>query len=142
GGHAGLALVAREPHGVEATIEVPLRAREAGTTASADSRSGAAPNGAAAFTAAYPPPPSAQPPEQPSAARRTLAIMGSAERSWRKGLTFAFMVLVGAAGIVALLAVLGVITGTLPVMLGDDSLGTPLGAFVGTAGMRAACALV
>jgi hypothetical protein len=129
-GDAGkLTLVAREPHGVEATIEVP---REGTRTAGAG---GAIP---------MPPMPAAQaqPAAPQSAAAKTLAVMGTAERAWRKGLSFAFIVLVVIAAVVAGLAMVGVATGLLPVQIGEDSMGGATGALIGTAGIAAGFAVV
>ncbi len=125
GDQAKLTLVAREPHGVVATIEVP----EAGA------RPGVGSPGMA-FDAAAPEAP-------PTAARRTLRVMGTAERWWRKGLSFAFVGLVVVAGVLAGLAVVGINTGLLPVQMGDSGFEGPIGALMGTAGILVAfCAVV
>jgi hypothetical protein len=128
-GDAGkLTLEAREAGGVEAAIEVP--------------REGTRPNPAGGSVhpgaAALPPLPAAA----QTAAAKTLAAMGTAERAWRKGLSFAFIVLVAVAAVVAGLAMVGVATGVLPVQIGDDTLGGATGALVGTAGIAAAFAVV
>jgi hypothetical protein len=128
-GDAGkLTLEAREAGGVEAAIEVP--------------REGTRPNPAGGSVhpgaAALPPLPAAP----QTAAAKTLAAMGTAERAWRKGLSFAFIVLVAVAAVVAGLAMVGVATGVLPVQIGDDTLGGATGALVGTAGIAAAFAVV
>jgi hypothetical protein len=120
-----LTLEAQEPHGVVATIEVP--------------REGARPGAGAGFAAAAAP---AQPAAPQSAAARTLAAMGSAERAWRKGLSFAFVVLVVVAAVFAGLAMVGVATGMLPVQIGDETMGGATGTLVGTAGIAAAFAVV
>ncbi|MGZ5101639.1 MAG: ATP-binding protein [Usitatibacter sp.] len=130
GDAAKLTLVANEPHGVVATIEVPRD----GARASASSTAFAASPAAAAAPA--------QPAAPKGAAARTLAAMGAAERAWRKGLTFTFIVFVVVAAIAAGLAVLGVMTGTLPVKVGDEAIGHAAGAFIGTAGIAAAFAVV
>ncbi len=124
-GEAGkLTLESREPHGVVAAIEVP--------------------RGAAAPAAPATPQPGAQAqPEGPrTATQRTLAAMGQAERAWRKGLSFTFVVLVVVAAVVAGLAIVGVATGMLPVMMGDAPVSGATGALVGTAGIAAAFAVV
>jgi hypothetical protein len=123
-----LTLEAREPHGVEAVIEVP---RE-GTRPSA--ASGPIPMGAE--------PAPAMPAAPQTAAAKTLAAMGSAERAWRKGLSFAFIVLVVLAAVFAGLGIVGVATGILPVQIGDDTMGGATGALIGTAGIAAAFAVV
>ena len=51
--------------------------------------------------------------------RRALSALGTAERAWRKGLTFTFMVLVGVAAILAGLGALGVLSGLFHVQLGN-----------------------
>jgi len=116
-----LTLEAQEPHGVLATIEVP--------------RDGARVGGAVA--------PGLAPPEPPkTAAAKTLAAIGTAERAWRKGLSFAFIVLVTIAAVIAGLAFVGVVTGLIPVHNGDEVLGGPTGAMIGTAGIAIAFAVV
>jgi hypothetical protein len=80
---------------------------------------------------------------QPSTATaRTLAAMGTAERAWRKGLSFTFIVLVVVAAVLAGLGMVGVATGILPVQVGDESVGGATGALIGTAGIAAAFAVV
>ncbi|HEX4334256.1 MAG TPA: histidine kinase [Usitatibacter sp.] len=122
-----LTLEANQPQGVLATIEVP---RDGTRTAAAT---------AAGFGAA--PGPSSPPPPQ-GAAARTFAVMGSAERVWRKSLSFAFVVLVVVAAVFAGLGVVGVATGLLPVQFGDDIMIGPTGALIGTAGIAAAFSVV
>lgn len=122
-GDAGkLTLESREPHGVTATIEVP--------------RDGAAP-----ATAAQPAP-APQAAAALSATQRTLAAMGQAERAWRKGLSFAFVVLVVIAAVFAGLGMVGVASGLIDVKNGHDAIGGVTGAVVGTAGIAAAFAVV
>ena len=128
-GNAGkLTLEAREPHGVEAMIEVP---RE-GTRPQAGS--GPIPVGAE--------PSPAMPAAPQTATAKTLAAMGTAERAWRKGLSFAFVVLVVLAAVFAGLGIVGVATGILPVQIGDDTVGGATGALIGTAGIAAGFAVV
>jgi Histidine kinase len=124
GDAAKLTLAGAEPHGVEATIEVP---RDGARTTDAP--------GAAAAPEAP-----AQPAKPQGKAARTLAVMGAVERAWRKGLTFTFMVLVVVAAVAAGLGALGVMTGTLPVHVGDAEVGSATGAFLGTAGIAVAFA--
>jgi Histidine kinase len=128
GDAAKLTLAAREPHGVVVTIEVP--------------RDGARAMGAAAPADAPAPPASAQAAAPQGAAARTLAVMGAMERGWRKGLTFTFTVLVVVTAVAAGLAILGVMTGTLPVRVGDAAVGSATGAFLGTAGIAVAFAVM
>jgi two-component sensor histidine kinase len=158
GDGATLTLEAQEPHGVVATIEVPKEGvgEGAGSIPSGSGPSpfaaGASPPGATSpesLGATPPQPPGATPPRadaQPARAmtrsERTLSAIGAVERAWRKGLTYTFMVLVVVAAIVAALAALGVITGTLPAMLGHDMVATGAGAFLGTAGIALAFIVV
>jgi Histidine kinase len=130
GDRGKLTLEAREPHGVEAAIEVP---REGTRPATA----GAIPTGAQPAPA-----PAAQPAVPQTAAAKTLAAFGSAERAWRKGLSFAFVVLVVIAAVFAGLGMVGVATGLLPVDIGSDTVGGATGALIGTAGIAAAFAVV
>jgi two-component sensor histidine kinase/gas vesicle protein len=124
-GNAGkLTLEANQPQGVVATIEVP-RDRARGTPGAN------APDATAAAAAPQP----AQPAAAQTRTAKALAAFGAGERAWRKGLTFTFMVLVVVAAIVAGLGALGMMTGTLPVHLGEDMVGSAAGAFVGTAGI-------
>jgi len=129
GDAAKLTLEAREPHGVEAVIEVP---RE-GTRPQAGS--GPIPVGAEPTLPAMPAAPR-------TATAKTLAAMGHAERAWRKGLSFAFVVLVVLAAVFAGLGIVGVATGVLPVQIGEDTMGGATGALIGTAGIAAAFAVV
>jgi hypothetical protein len=121
-----LTLVAGEPHGVVATIEVP---RDGARSAMAQ---------AAGFGGDEPVKP--EPPQ--GATARTLAAMGTAERAWRKGLSFAFVVLVVVAAVLAGLGIVGVATGVLPVQIGDEVVGGPTGALIGTAGIAVAFAVI
>ena len=126
GDTASLTLVANSPHGVVATIEVP--------------RDGARVAGAAAND---PQPPAAvAAPEPKTATAKTLAAMGAAERTWRRGLTFTFMVLVIIAAVLAGLGIVGVSTGLFPVHMAGAEMGGPTGRLIGTAGIAAAFAVV
>jgi Histidine kinase len=121
-----LTLVAGEPHGVIATLEVP---RDGTRSASAQ---------AAGFGGDEP-----VKPELPQgAAARTLAAMGTAERAWRKGLSFAFIMLVVVCAVFAGLAIVAMATGLLPVQIGDEVVGGPAGALIGTAGIVAAFSVI
>jgi hypothetical protein len=122
-----LTLEAREPHGVEAAIEVPREGTRPQAAASSPSAPSAEPAKAAA---------------PQTAAAKTLAAMGTAERAWRKGLSFAFIVLVVIAAVVAGLAMVGVAMGLLPVQIGSDTVSGTTGALIGTAGIAAAFAVV
>ena len=143
GDAAKLTLQAQEPHGVVATIEVPKDGARtpagsipptADASASQSAQSGQSVTGSTT--------PDAQPAMAKSRAERALSAFGTVERAWRKGLTYTFMVLVVVAAIVSAFAALGVLTGTLPVMLGDDMVGRGAGAFIGTAGIVLAFVVV
>jgi len=127
GDNGKLTLVANEPQGVVATIEVP---RDGTRTAAAT----------AAGFGAEPVAPAAPPPQ--GAAARTLAAIGTAERAWRKSLSFAFIVLVVIAAVFAGLGIVGVATGIMPVHMGDEVVSGPTGALIGTAGIAAGFAVV
>jgi hypothetical protein len=123
-GDAGrLTLEANEPQGVRATIEVPRQA------APRDAQPEA------------PPPPPASPKPQ-GATARTFAAMGTAERAWRKGLSFTFVLLVTVAAVCAGLAIVGFMAGVLHVQLGHEALGGAPGALLGTAAVILAFGLV
>jgi hypothetical protein len=129
GERAKLTMEANSPHGVIATLEVPKDG----------ARAGAAATGAPAATVT----PGAQSAEPRTATQRTLAAMGTAERVWRKGLSFTFFVLVIAAAVAAGLAIVGIISGVLPVSLGDEGISAPTGALIGSAGILLAfCVMV
>ena len=70
----------------------------------------------------------AQPAGQRTAAQRTLEVMGGAERAWRKGLSFAFVVLVVVAAVFAGLGIVAVATGMVPMVVGDAPLTGATGA--------------
>jgi len=124
GERAHLTLAPREPQGVVATIEVPRDGSRAAAPAMPQA----------------PEPVRAQAEAPRTRAARTLAAMGSAERAWRKGLSFTFVVLVVVAAVLAGLAILGIVTGVLPVNV--DGMGGTSGAVVGAAGIAAAFAVV
>jgi two-component sensor histidine kinase len=148
GGAGTLTLEANAPQGVIATIEIPrkapsaeavqasLAASSAPAAASQPARTSAPPPNGGAPAADPAPPMSPMPP--PTRAQRVLSGLGAAERAWRKGLTYTFMVLVGVAGVLALIAALGVLTGTLHMKMGEQMMGNAAGAFLGTAGIAIA----
>jgi hypothetical protein len=115
GDKAKLTLEANEPKGVVAAIEVP--------------RDGKRLAGAALGDPLIPPKP--EPPK--GAAARTLAAFGTAERAWRKGLSFAFIALVIVAGVIAGLALVGVVVGAIPVQMGGDHFSGPTGRLIAAA---------
>jgi hypothetical protein len=129
GDKAKLTLEAQEPRGVVATIEVPRDGARAGAAMPAQDPLAEA---AAQLAAAA----------QASRAQKTLAAMGTAERAWRKGISFAFIVLVVVAAVFAGLGMVGVATGLLPVQFGDETVGGATGALIGTAGIAAGFAVV
>ncbi len=130
GDAAKLTLVANQPQGVVATIEVPAEG-----TRSATGRSAAAAQ-ASALEVPLPPPP--QPPSpQPAATGfwpQTWLVLAAMERGWRKGLYYFFLALVFIAGVAAIAGVVAVAAGALPVTLGDDVVTGPAGVLVALAG--------
>ncbi|HSN19192.1 MAG TPA: histidine kinase [Usitatibacter sp.] len=134
GDAARLVIEANVPQGVRATLEVPREAPSAGAVPSAASRPAAPPPPPA------PPNPASAAPK--SAAARTMAAVGSAERAWRKGLSFAFVVLVAVAAVCAGLAVVGILTGALHVRVGHGYIGGAPGALIGAVGVTLAFVVV
>ncbi len=120
-----LTLEANHPNGVVATLEVPRDGARVG-----------------AATASPPPAETINPQAPRTATAKTLAAMGTAERAWRRGLSFTFVVLVVVAAVCAGLAMVGVATGLFPVQLGNETMGGATGALIGTAGIAAAFAVV
>jgi len=125
GESAKLTLEANTPCGVIATIDVPVEGMRA-----------SAPGG--------PMPDAASQPAQPAtAAGKVFSAVGTAERVWRKSLSFAFVGLVVVMAILCGLAIGGIVTGVLPVQVGDETIGGAGGALIGTAGILLAfCAVV
>ena len=129
-GDAGkLTLEANTPQGVVATIEIPANGARVTPAAAA---AGFAPSSA----------PSAAPAAPQGAAARAFAAMGSAERMWRKALSFTFVALVVVAAVMAGLGIVGIATEVLPVEMGGDVLVGPAGALIGTVGILLAFLVV
>jgi hypothetical protein len=132
GGAAQLTLEANEPQGVKATIEIPRAAPSPEAVRASLASS--------ARTSVDEPP--APPPAQaaaPTRARRWLGAAGAAERVWRKGLVWTFMVLTAACAAIAVVGAVGLITGLWHVNIGQDMVvGGAAGAFLGTAGIAVA----
>jgi hypothetical protein len=129
GDAAKLTLEANSPQGVVATIEVPREGARLSSAAAAAAMGVSAPEAAAV-----------EPPR--TATAKTLRALGTAERAWRRGLSFTFVVLVVVAAVIAGLAMVGTATGLFPVHVGSTSMGGPTGALIGTAGIAAAFAVV
>ena len=138
GERAHLDLVANEPHGVVATIQVPAE----GTRSSAAPASAAA--GSTASSRDVPPPIPAPLPvalDGTSPAKvaksgfwaRTLDMMIVFERGWRKAIYWLYLALLVVAALVAVAAVIGIAIGAFPVVMDDDVLTGPAGALVGLA---------
>jgi len=126
---AKLTLEANSPQGVVATIEVPREGARLSAAAAAASMGAAAPEA-----------PAVEPPRTTTA--KTLRALGTAERAWRRGLSFTFVVLVVVAAVLAGLAMVGTATGLLPIHITGTPMGGPTGALIGTAGVAAAFAVV
>ena len=116
GATAKLTLESNSPSGVIATIEVPLDGM----------RPQAGDPGANAAQAR---------PQPQTKAGRVLSAVGTAERTWRKTLSFAFVALVVVAAVVSGLGVFGAMTGLMPVQVGSETLTGPGGALLGAAGI-------
>jgi hypothetical protein len=129
GDEGKLALVANEPRGVVATIDVPRKA----PTVAPMPPAGSTPSPAAT---------TAQPEVASTKVRRTLAVAGRAERAWRKALSFAFVGLVVLAAVACGLALMGVISGVIPVRIGDETMVGPSATLLGTAGVAIAFAFI
>jgi len=123
GESAKLTLEANSPDGVIATIDVPVE-------------------GMRASAASAMPPPEAQPAQPKTATGKVLSAMGTAERVWRKSLSFAFVGLVAVLAVISGLAIAGIVTGILPVHIGDETIGGAGGALIGTAGIFLAFGVV
>ena len=120
---AKLTLESNAPAGVIATIEVPLDGlRGAAVMPEASAGEGAPAQPAAAGTAAG----------------KVMSAVGSAERTWRKGLSFAFVAMVILVAVVSGLAAFGVMTGMVPVQVGSETITGPGGALLGAAGIAIA----
>ena len=118
---AKLTLESNSPTGVIATIEVPMDGL----------RQPAAPGAAPAM------------PGQPQTkAGKVLSAVGTAERTWRKTLSFAFVALVVVAAVVSGLGIFGVMTGLVPIQVGSEAITGPGGALLGAAGIAVAFAAV
>jgi hypothetical protein len=124
---AKLTLESNSPSGVVATIEVPLDGLR-GVTSGAPGVPGT--------------PGPAQPAEPKTAAGKVMSAVGSAERTWRKTLSFAFVAMVIVAAVVSGLGVFGVMTGLVPLQVGSETITGPGGALLGAAGIAIAFAAV
>jgi hypothetical protein len=135
GESAKLTLEANSPRGVIASIEVPAtgtRATAAAAAATGPSRSD---------------PPSAMPGPAAPARRegfwtRTWEALVVLESLWRRGLYYLYLVLLGVAGVLAVAAIFGVATGTLPIDVEGTMLTGPLGVPFALAGLLVALVLV
>jgi hypothetical protein len=107
GDKAKLTLEENAPHGVIATIEVPLGVSANTTTPPPIPES---PGAAASAT-------------NPGFARKTLSVAAGAERVWRKTMSFTFIALVVVAAVFCGLVLFGGVTGALPVHVGGMDLG-------------------
>ena len=124
GESARLTLESNAPTGVIATIEVPLDGlRVAAAGLPGDSGTQGTP---------------AQAAEAKTTAGKVFSAVGTAERTWRKTLSFAFVAMVVLAAVVSGLAAFGVMTGIIPVQVGSETLTGPGGALLGAAGIAIA----
>jgi hypothetical protein len=115
---ARLTLESNSPSGVIATIEVPLDGlRAPGEAATTGATQAAAPK---------------------TAAGKVLSAVGTAERTWRKTLSFAFVAMVVVAAVLSGLLAFGVFTGNVPIQVGSETITGPGGALLGAAGIAIA----
>jgi hypothetical protein len=128
GGAAKLTLEENPPHGVTATIEVPVDASRAEASARVEAAAAAAPQ-ASTFT------PATEAAVPLSRSRRLLKTLATLERGWRRALIYLFYGLTAVAAVLAAAGVVGVTTNMFPVMFGDDMVSGPGGALIGTAGI-------
>jgi signal transduction histidine kinase len=104
GAEGKLTLEANTPRGVVATIEVPRRAS------------------APAAAPAEMPMADEAPPAPRTRAQKTLRVLGTIERGWRKGLWWLFLGLAGIAAVFAVVGVVAALTGHLPVQIEGNEL--------------------
>ncbi|MCM2326885.1 MAG: histidine kinase [Lysobacter sp.] len=119
GESAKLTLESNSPNGVIATIEVPM--------------DGLRPPAAAPGAEAP-----AQPAQPQTKAGKVLSAVGTAERTWRKTLSFAFVAMVVVAAVLSGLLVFGVFMGEVPIQVGSESITGPGGALLGAVGIAIA----
>jgi len=117
GAEARLTLEANHPHGAIAMLEIPLA------------------------QAGEPVRPS-QPQVAATPARRALAAVGKVERGWRRGLSYAFVAVQILLGVLAGLALAGVIAGIVSVNVGSHAVTGFSGAAVGALGIGIAFLVV
>ena len=128
---AKLTLESNSPTGVIATIEVPMDGMRAMAALPPQGTGASGTDGVAA-----------QPAAPKTAAGKVLSAVGTAERTWRKTLSFAFVALVVVAAVISGLGVFGVLTGLFPVQVGSENLTGTSGALMGAAGIAIAFAAV
>jgi len=131
GEKAKLTLESNSPTGVIATIEAPLEGLKP--------PAGLPPGEAGPFAPDAAP---ARPAEPRTRAGKVIAVVGKAERTWRKTLSFTFVALVVVVAVLAGLAVFAVLTGAMPVQVGSETLTGPGGALLGAAGIVIAFAAI
>ncbi|MBL0142395.1 MAG: histidine kinase [Betaproteobacteria bacterium] len=128
GERAKLTLESNSPNGVIATIEVPLDGLRIASAPGAGTSSADSTRGQAAASK--------------TAAGKVMSAVGTAERTWRKTLSFAFVAMVVVAAVVSGLGIFGVLTGLVPVQVGSETLSGSGGAVLGAAGIAIAFAAV
>ena len=139
GDAARLTLEGNSPRGVVATIEVPAEGTRSGAGAPADSAAFATAAASAASAGAMPPPVPgmaqvAPPPAPPTGFwAKCWDWMLRFERVWRKALYYLYLGLLMLAGVAAVVFVISVAIGVVPVIMGDDTLSGPGGVLIGLA---------
>jgi len=140
---AKLTLESNSPNGVIATIEVPLDGLRAPAGVPTE-ESAKASSWPGYFVGPYPGSGSSGEamPAARSTAGKVLSAVGTAERTWRKTLSFAFVAMVVVAAVISGLLAFGVMTGFVPVHVGSETLSGSGGALLGAAGIAIAFAAV
>ena len=140
GDAARLTLEGNTPRGVVATIEVPAEGTRSGAGTPAGSAAHANATASAAFAGPMPPPLPAMAqvavtPVPPKAGfwAKCWDWMLRFERMWRKALYYLYLGLLMLAGVAAVVFVIAVAAGVVPVIMGDDTLSGPGGVLIGLA---------
>jgi hypothetical protein len=131
GDAAHFTLVANEPRGVVATIEVPAEGTRAANAAAASAAAAEAEaQQAAAMVASQP----AVKVVRTGFWPQTWDTLMVLERLWRKALYYLYLGLLVVAGAIAVGAFVGVAVGAIPVVMGTDPVSQPLAVLIALAG--------
>ena len=130
---AHLTMEANSPHGVVATIDVPMEGTRssAADSASPPANGAPAPEAVPAFTAPEPAsPPSPAPGLQPAQSTfwtQAWEVLVKVERGWRFALYYLFLVMVGVAAVAAVGFFIAAAVGVVPVVFDNEPIAGPLG---------------